>query len=428
MEVYHIFKSNRKYLYVSLVILVAILSSTPVKGQGYDKGYVVIGAFAFKENAQRFTENAKKKNIDVQYEIHPVKDLFYVYEETSNAYRECDRIKGNFPEFNDAWIYRGSLGRDHQDTNRTHADLIEDEHLIRLRYNNDKKPETEETTPVDTKEIQSVPVAREDTIYMEKPDDTDTKTTTVEENTVVRVPKEGTYYVYLNTTNLQNNKKVKGKVTVIDPVRAKRLKNAKSHETVEVRDPKNGSQTIKFSTDIFGYKEMQQTINLENPVNETTDSHVRVRGDSIIVDFELERYKKGDVVVMYNVYFFRDAAIMKSESIYELNKLLEMLMENENLRVRLHGHTNGNSFGKIIDLDDEEKNFFSLKETRKQGIGSAKKLSECRAISIQKWLIEQGVSEERIETKGWGGKKMIYEKDHPQAYKNVRVEVEIVEE
>ncbi|MEQ8926423.1 MAG: hypothetical protein RLO81_11455 [Fulvivirga sp.] len=59
---------------------------------------------------------------------------------------------------------------------------------------------------------------------------------------------------------------------------------------------------------------------------------------------------------------------------------------------------------------------------------SAKKLSEYRAYTIQHWLMDQGIEENRMEIKGWGGKKMLYDKHSSLAEKNVRVEIEILEE
>ena len=153
-----------------------------------------------------------------------------------------------------------------------------------------------------------------------------------------------------------------------------------------------------------------------------------LHGDSILVDFDLQRFKKGDILIMYNVYFFKDAAIMKPESIYELNSLLDMLKENDDLVVKIHGHTNGNSHGKIIHLDLDDKNFFGIHGEHKESFGSAKKLSLFRAYTIQHWLMEQGISQERMEIKGWGGKRMIYDKHSSQAEQNVRVEIEILAE
>ncbi|MEM6755463.1 MAG: OmpA family protein, partial [Cyanobacteria bacterium P01_C01_bin.38] len=240
--------------------------------------------------------------------------------------------------------------------------------------------------------------------------------------------KEGVYHLYFNLLNAKKLKEVKGRVKVIDAERSKQLLVAKSHEIVNIKNPNNGSNRIKVASDIFGFKDVQYTLDLDNPVTDSTSAYVETIGDSIIVNFMLDRYRKGDVLVMYNVYFYRDAAIMKSESIYELNSLLDMLQENENYKVKIHGHTNGNSQGKIIHLDPEDKNFFSLKANHLETNGSAKKLSLYRAYSIQHWLIDQGIAEERMEIKGWGGKRMLYDKHDTQADQNVRVEIEILEE
>lgn len=410
MKPQNIIKGSRLTSYFLLAVLFIALSSTSGQTQEPQEspGYVVIGAFSMEKNAIKLIDYAKKKNISAKYKIHPTKDLYYVYEEVDKPSVEFKRIKESFPEFYDVWVYRGELGRD---------GLVKSSESA-IANNTDN--ETEVVSKMD----QSAHAGISDAVGLK-----DSSEQPIEEEASQNlVKKENTYHVYLNTINSKNMKEVKGRVNVIDPVRAKQLLVAKSHEITEVKDPKNGDNVIKLATDIFGFREVQQTIDLDNPVNDTTRNYVHTIGDSIIVDFELQRFKKGDILVMYNVYFFKDAAIMRPESIYELNSLLDMLKENEKLVVKLHGHTNGNSHGKILHLDPEDKNFFSLNANHKEDNGSAKKLSLYRAYTIQNWLIEQGISPERMDIKGWGGKQMIYDKHDTQAYKNVRVEVEIVEE
>ncbi len=374
-------------------------SQTPTTSEKGGNSYVVIGAFAFEKNAIKLITYAKSLNIKADYQLHPTKDIYYVYEISENATAERDRILANYPQFYDVWVYRGTLGRN-QNINKPNVKISEENKLSDVDNINKVKESNEVAKYSEAKE--------ESKSRLEK--------------------KENVYYLYLNTVNAKNLKEVNGKVNIIDPVRAKQLQVAKSHELVEVKDPNNGSSQIKLATDMFGFREVQQTINLKNPINDSTKRVIHMIGDSIIVDFEMQRFKKGDVLVMYNVYFFIDAAIMKPESIYELNSLLDMLKENNKLLVRIHGHTNGNSSGKIIHLDPEDRNFFSLNAEHKEGRGSAKKLSLYRAYTIQRWLIEQGISEDRMEIKGWGGKQMIYDKNDPMAFKNVRVEIEILED
>jgi outer membrane protein OmpA-like peptidoglycan-associated protein len=134
----------------------------------------------------------------------------------------------------------------------------------------------------------------------------------------------------------------------------------------------------------------------------------------------------GEVLTMYNVYFYNNAAIMKPESKFELNSLLGMLKENEKLTIRIHGHTNGNTAGKIIKLKEDDNNFFEITANNIDGLGSAKDLSQERADVIARWLMEQGIDKKRMDIKGWGGKKMIYKKTDAMAGKNVRVEIELL--
>ncbi len=99
---------------------------------------------------------------------------------------------------------------------------------------------------------------------------------------------------------------------------------------------------------------------------------MKVEDNKITVPFELVRLKKGDFAIMYNVYFYKDAGVMRPESRYEVTSLLEMLQENPKYKIKIHGHTNGNAAGKIISMGDSES-FFALKDT-KEGFGSAKRI------------------------------------------------------
>jgi len=63
----------------------------------------------------------------------------------------------------------------------------------------------------------------------------------------------------------------------------------------------------------------------------------------------------------------------------------------------------------------------------KEGRGSAKRLSEERALVIKEYLVNQGIAADRMEIKAWGGNRPLYDKNHSLAQSNVRVEIEILE-
>ena len=105
-----------------------------------------------------------------------------------------------------------------------------------------------------------------------------------------------------------------------------------------------------------------------------------------------------------------------------------MLNENPEMKIMIHGHTNGNKPGRIIQLNEDQNDYFSLGHDNPDGFGSAKELSSLRGETIKKYLVANGITENRMQVKGWGGKKMIYDKDSPQAKKNIRVEIEILKD
>jgi outer membrane protein OmpA-like peptidoglycan-associated protein len=225
-------------------------------------------------------------------------------------------------------------------------------------------------------------------------------------------------------SNARNNSEVRGNVQIIDTERAKLTDVIGSGEVKVLEDPKNGTGNITMLCDVFGYRKQQIELNYQRLFE---SEYVNKLSDYYIIFFDLIRYHKGDIATMYNVYFFNDAAIMRPESRYEVNSLLEMMQENPGYKIRIHGHTNGNRAGKIITRDGDDP-YYALSEKNKEGMGSARALSRERATIIKDYLISQGIAEDRMEIKAWGGKRMLYDKNGGQAKKNVRVEIEILEE
>ncbi|HEY5692829.1 MAG TPA: OmpA family protein, partial [Cyclobacteriaceae bacterium] len=221
--------------------------------------------------------------------------------------------------------------------------------------------------------------------------------------------------------NTQKLNKVNDEVDLVNEA-GRKLFSYPGNELVIVRKA-DASANIILACEVMGYRKLLFKLNYDNPF--LTEGVTRGDDEEAIVPFGLVRLQKGDIAVMYNVYFFKDAAIMRSESRYEINNLLDMMKENTAYRIMIHGHTNGNSAGKIITIGDS-KNYFSLSDT-KDGRGSAKKLSEQRAEVIREYMMDQGIGADRMEIKAWGGKRPLYDKNHSLAQSNVRVEIEIIE-
>lgn len=143
------------------------------------------------------------------------------------------------------------------------------------------------------------------------------------------------------------------------------------------------------------------------------------------VESKKKTLAKGETETLNYIFFYRDAAVLRPESKYEVDRLVQLLKDHPEENIRIHGHTNGNDKGPIIMMKEGSKDFFSLENTV-QGYGSAVKLSEMRALAIRDYLIVNGINAKRMSIKAWGGKKPIYQVDDEKAEANVRVEIEVL--
>ena len=375
-----------------------------------DGNYVVVGAFKFFANAEKFSDRIFSKGVVSKFGYCADQKFYYVYVNTAKEYSDarnhCLSLRKK-PGFGDAWVLSVQEGNF-------------------MEYKNDQLSSSQNSAVVNV----------EPQTLIEKPLETSELIEEVIEEKIETVPQkvedaakveleEGEYRLFFNVVDSRNLTAIPSKVQVVDPVRTKLISELGSNQPHVISDPNNGNNTLQFISNTMGYRKVQHEVKLDEP---SESSNLVIQGDSLILNFELTRLKKGDMVIMYNVYFFSDAAVMRSESKFELQQLLDMMKENSDYKIVIHGHTNGNSSGKLIKMRDDDYDFFALSNRNKEGRGSAKELSKERANTIQRYLAYNGIDTKRMEIKGWGGKKMIYEKEDPNARKNVRVEIEIVED
>ncbi len=413
-------KTPKFFALVGLLFIGVLLQPTPAACLDQDNlddipNYVVIGAFSKQVNAIKFTDRAQKAlNLDAKFEMNPKRNLYYVYvlntEDLSLAVKEARRLRQE-SEFRDTWVYRGSF----TDNSGADGQII---------------------IPLDT---DPVPPPKEEVITVESTPEVkiDSAAAAVTAESAAEVPKipaaalpppddgsEGTRFLF-KISRQSDMKRIRGDVDVIDVDRTRKMGTYDGNISVKVASPDSKSGKMQLVCDVFGYRKVIRDINYNDP--ESGDGIIRDGNGAVVIPFELTRLKKGDIAIMYNVYFFKDAAIMRPESRYEINSLLEMMKENPKYKIKIHGHTNGNAAGKIISMDKDSQNFFALNDT-KEGMGTAKQLSEERGNIIREYLISNGVDAKRMEVKAWGGKRPIHDKLSNKAQENVRVEIEILED
>lgn len=105
-------------------------------------------------------------------------------------------------------------------------------------------------------------------------------------------------------------------------------------------------------------------------------------GKELTVDLELYPPVEGSEFVLRNIYFGFDKSDLRHKSVEELDKLVKIMNENPGLKIELGGHTD-----------------------RRGPDGYNMVLSKKRAEIAKKYLVDHGISADRISTKGYGETK-----------------------
>ena len=111
----------------------------------------------------------------------------------------------------------------------------------------------------------------------------------------------------------------------------------------------------------------------------------------------LNKIKEGVSIVLKNIFFETAKATLKDESKTELNKLVELLTKNTTIKIEIGGHTDN------VGADTENL-----------------KLSEARALAVKNYLIANGISADRLSSKGYGETLPIADNNTEQGRANNR--------
>lgn len=107
--------------------------------------------------------------------------------------------------------------------------------------------------------------------------------------------------------------------------------------------------------------------------------------DSVfIVNIALQPIEKGASIVLKNIFFETGKFDLQNESKSELDKLVELLNDNPNLKIQIDGHTD--------NVGQQKDNL---------------ELSNNRAKSVVGYLLSKGINQQRLSFKGFGATKPV---------------------
>lgn len=115
------------------------------------------------------------------------------------------------------------------------------------------------------------------------------------------------------------------------------------------------------------------------------------------IKIELKKLKEGTKVILKNIFFDYDKATLRPESYPELDRVVELLNQNPNLKVEISGHT-----------DSKGSDEYNLK------------LSQLRAKSVVDYIISKGIPANKLIAKGYGETQPIDTNDTEEGRQNNR--------
>jgi len=122
-------------------------------------------------------------------------------------------------------------------------------------------------------------------------------------------------------------------------------------------------------------------------------------------DFRMSKMKVGETVVLQNIFFETNLAVITPVSFPALDRVINFMKKNPDIKVEIDGHTDS------VGSDAYNQ-----------------RLSQARAQAVVEYLVKHGISRDRLVAKGFGEAKPVAPNTTPEGRaKNRRVEFRILE-
>ena len=128
------------------------------------------------------------------------------------------------------------------------------------------------------------------------------------------------------------------------------------------------------------------------PVETLKELLTNITLDTVLV---LDRLEKNKIFVLENIYFDFDQSNIRADAGIELDKLVELLNDNPEIKIEMSSHT-----------DSVASDSYNIE------------LSQRRAESTVSYLIRKGIAADRLVAKGYGESKPIARNTNPDGTDN----------
>ncbi len=378
-----------KPIFFKAACIAAFLSSPwTALSQNY---YVVIGAFAAKENASEFKGFLPNQFVDTSYSYNMKENYLHLY-----VLRTSDK---------ESAISKALYLKSEMETLKT-----------------------SETAPLENRSettfSENQEIIGDQLLYGDSKSEDISASASGSEGmaNAGAVPAKPMGKLFKFTIETPEGSMVRGKVHHVDFANERELAAYSANTSVDLLRPGLNSKPMAVVCGMFGYKEIQKFVNYADPSKTDDQAYVDPQG-TWVIPYKLERVEKGDVSVMYNVSFYKDAVVMRESSKVDLDELVKMMQRNPYYEITVHSYCNGRNKREVITLGSN-KNYFDVAGSTTLNC-SAKELTTFRAEAIRSYLMDHGIDSNRVQIFSWGGSDMVVKGNSEQSNLNDRVEIEI---
>lgn len=218
----------------------------------------------------------------------------------------------------------------------------------------------------------------------------------MKEVTPLPVQKEQTVYLVGKVTDSESGEPVLAKIDLMDIASREVISTTASSDvdgSYRIKLPSKKSYKIDLRATGF-LSDMRRIDVPENWLKEVYNLNV-----------ELIKVKVGKKVVLNNILFQTGKSILTAGSYIELDRLLNIMKENSQIKIEISGHTDNTGSAPLNS-----------------------KLSEARAKAVVDYLIQKGIDQTRMIFRGYGSQQPIADNSTAAGRtKNRRVEFKILE-
>jgi OOP family OmpA-OmpF porin len=211
---------------------------------------------------------------------------------------------------------------------------------------------------------------------------------------------------FTSVCSLAQAPEVTVKGTVTDSRTGKGVKASIRYSSIPSGGIKGRFNDSTYSFSIFGTADYQLTTEAAGYNPKT----IIIRPADIDVNKNIIRNikltPKGETIVLEDLIFAQGKSVIDPKSYPGLNEVVQMMKENAKIEIQLEGHTDN------------------------QGSSKANlTLSQDRVDAVKKYLVQKGISKNRIQTKAFGGTQPLGNELTSEArVKNRRVEMRILKD